>query len=331
MTARLLAGNALDAEAWDGFVSRSPQGNIYHCHPYLSNLLPGWQVVLIEEGNQIVAAFPFKSHRKWGVTYALQPHFAQYLGMLFASKSDQVYKNLEFQKKAIQLIHEHLPSGLRYLSYHFAPEFEYDQPLIWLGWKHRMRYTYWVDIRKGYESFLQCCASHVRREIKKADEAGLVVRAENKPESVVEILKTAKPEAAKGIENQFFEALCSNSRHYFESQQSCCLLAYDGEKPVAGIIYFFFKNKMIYYQGSTLPAYKNSGAMSKIIAEGVRLFGSKYEYLDFDGSMIEPIERFFRGFGAFPVRYGNFTLDRLPLLARWGYSLRTVWAARKGL
>ncbi len=329
MNAKLLAGNELDAAAWDEFVTQSAQGNIYHCHSYLSHLLPDWQAVIVEEGGQIMAAFPFESRQKWGINYALQPHFAQYLGILFAQKSNQVYKNLEFQKKTIQLIHETLPADLRYLSYHFAPEFEYDLPLIWLGWKHRMRYTYWVDIRKGYDPFLQSCASHVRREIKKAEEAGIVVRAENNPEAVVQILKTAKPEAAKGIENHFFVALCSNSRHYFETQQSCCLLAYDGEKPVAGIIYFFFKNKMIYYQGSTLPAYKNSGAMSNIIAESVRLFGSKYECLDFDGSMIEPIERFFRGFGAFPVRYGNFTLDRLPVLLRWGYSLQSTLTNRK--
>ena len=93
---------------------------------------------------------------------------------------------------------------------------------------------------------------------------------------------------------------------------------------MAGIIYFFFKNKMMYYQGSTLPAYKNSGAMTIIIAESVRLFGPKYQYLDFDGSMIEPIERFFRGFGAFPVRYGNFTLQRLPFWARWGYLVKSM-------
>jgi hypothetical protein len=318
-------GKDCDPTAWDAFVSQSPQGNIYHCHAYLSNLMPSWQAVVLRESGEIIAAFPFESRKKWGIRYALQPHFAQYLGILFAKKSDQVYKNLEFQKKAIQMIHEALPKDIRFFNFNFAPEFEYDLPLIWLGWQHRMRYTYWVDIRGGYESFLQASASHVRREIKKAGEAGLVVKVENKPETVVGILKTAKPAASNRVSSHFFEALCKNSRHYFETEQSCCLIAYDGDRPVAGIIYFFFKNKMIYYQGSTLPEYKNSGAMSKIIAESVRRFGANYQYLDFDGSMIEPIERFFRGFGAFPVRYGSFMLDRLPLGARWAYSLKLAY------
>jgi len=58
--------------------------------------------------------------------------------------------------------------------------------------------------------------------------------------------------------------------------------------------------------------------MTIIIAESVRLFGPKYQYLDFDGSMIEPIERFFRGFGAFPVRYGNFNPATSAVLGKVG-------------
>lgn len=319
MKATLHIGKDIDTGQWDLFVSQSPQGNIYHCHQYLTNLLPQWEAVVITEGAQIVAAMPYECHQKWGIRYARQPFFAQYLGILFCEKSDNTYKNLEFQKKAVQAIHETLPSNIKLLDFHFAPQFNYDLALLWLGWTQRMRFTYWVDISKGYEVFLQSSASHVRREIKKTDEAGIQIKVENSPEKVVGILKMAKPEAAKGVEAHYFQALINNSRHYFETQQSCCLIAYDVERPIAGIIYFFFKNKMIYYQGSTLPEYKNSGAMTKIIAESVRLYGARYQYLDFDGSMMEPIERFFRGFGAFPVRYSHFTLNRLPLLARWAF------------
>ena len=210
------------------------------------------------------------------------------------------------------------------LTAHFAPEFNNDLPLIWLGWAQKTRYTYWVDIRRGYGHFLQTSASHVRREVKKADESGIVIKVENNPETVIAILKAAKPEAAADIPAHFFDALCLNSRHFFEKKQSRCLIAYDGDQPVAGIIFFFFKKKMIYYQGSTLPGHKNSGAMTKIIAESVRLFGEGHDWLDFDGSMLEPIERFFRGFGAEPVRYGQFTLDRLPGWARAGLFLRNI-------
>lgn len=317
MQTSVISGAALDPLEWDQFVRSSPQGNIYHCHAYLSNLPGSWEAVTVRDGDGLVAALPYFPKKKWGIGYTRQPHFAQYLGILLAHRPGSVYKNLEFQKKAIQHIHAGIPAKLAFIDQYFAPEYQYDLPLLWLGWKQRIRITYWVDIGAGYPAFLEQCASHVRREIKKADQAGLRVEMVNDPEQVVAILKTAKPEATRRIPAPFFDALCRNARHFYPSGNSCCLIGYDGTQPVAGIIYFFFGKKMIYYQGSTLPEYKNSGIMSRIIAESVRLFADRYSVLDFDGSMLEPIERFFRGFGAFPVRYNHFRHVRLPrLLAR---------------
>jgi Acetyltransferase (GNAT) domain len=301
------------ASEWDAFVASSPQGNIYHLHAYLSHLLPAWSAVMVYEGNAIVAAFPFEQSRKWGISYALQPYFAQYLGILWSPVAvGQPYKRLEFQKKTVQLIAENLPREVRFWRYNFAPEYDYDLPLLWLGWQHKLLLTYWVDIRRGYDHFLASCASHVRREIKKAEQSGIVVHVENAPEKVIAILKTAKPEVVQNIPQRFWDGLEKNARHFYNTEQSRCFIAYADGVPVAGIIYFFYGTKMIYYQGSALPAYKNAGAMSIIIAESVRLYAGQYQYLDFDGSMIESIERFFRGFGACPVRYSQFTLNRLP-------------------
>ncbi len=325
MNAIVTKGTDLQIKDWDAFVNQSSQGNIYHLHAYLSHLLPKWQAVVVMEGTQIVAAFPFALKTKATIQYGLQPYFSQYLGILFLDKSENASKRLEFQKKAIQLIHENIPPSAKYLSYNFAPEFDYELPLIWLGWDQKSLFTYWVDIRKGYNVFLGECASHVRREIKKSDSTGLVIKMENNPETVINILKTAKPEAVRQISPHFFEALCANARHYFDAGKSCCLIGYDGDTPIAGIIYFFHGRKMIYYQGSTLPAYKNAGIMSKIIAESVRLNEGKYDYLDFDGSMIEAIERFFRGFGATPVRYTNFTFNRLPRLVKLGLGVKSFY------
>jgi hypothetical protein len=322
--ATLFGYQDINAIEWNQFVMSSPQGNIYHLYEYLSHLMPNWQAVILREGEQIQAVFPFQISVKWGVQYAIQPHFSQYLGVLLENKKENKYKNLEFQKKAIQLIHEVLPSSLRYISYNFAPEFDYDLAFKWLGWEHKTNYTYWVDISKGYDVFLAESASHVRREAKKATQNGIEIRVENEPDKVIEILKTAKPEAVRNIHPHFFKALSDNSKHFFETQKSCCLIAYHEEKAVAGIIYFFHNNKMIYYQGSTLPTHKNSGAMTLIITESVRLFGGQYQFLDFDGSMIEPIERFFRGFGGFPIRYSNFTLNQLPFWAKIGLFLKSI-------
>lgn len=64
------AGKEINAGQWDDFVSQSPQGNIYHCHAYLTNLLPDWEAVVLKEGDQIVAAFPFESRLPFWARWA---------------------------------------------------------------------------------------------------------------------------------------------------------------------------------------------------------------------------------------------------------------------
>jgi len=318
-------GHKINPQEWDSFIYDSPQGNIYHTHMYLSNLLPNWQSIIVRDDNLILAALPLKFHSKWGLQYAMQPFFAQYIGIVFRKISDNMYKELEHIKKVIQIIHRAIPGDIKFLNYNFAPEFHYELPLKWLGWKQRTLYTYWVDIKSGYDEFIQNAASHVRRELKKVDQHNFQIVVDNDPETVVSILKESKPEVVRNIPEHYFNALCKNSRHFYESGRSVCFIAKDKGKPIAGIIYFFYKRKMIYYQGSALPDYKNSGVMSKIIAESVRLRGQGYDYLDFDGSMIESIERFFRGFGAFPVHYSNFILNRLPFVHNFIYQIKSTY------
>jgi len=316
MLLSFLNNSEILSSEWDQFIMESPQGNIYHLHKYLTNLHPSWDAIIVKEGSAYIAIMPLCINTKVGIKFATQPFFAQYLGILFGKNNENKYKELEHKKKIINEIHNSIPQELKYINYNFAPEFDYELPLKWLGWSQKTIYTYWLDIKNGYDVFLKNAASHVRREIKKFEQSNYRVLECNEPEIVLSILKLAKGDALKNIDEHFFQALINNSKYYYEKAMSSCFLAYDGEKAIAGIIYFFYKNKMIYYQGSTLSEYKNSGAMTAIIAESIKKYSDEYEFLDFDGSMIEPIERFFRGFGAFPMKYSNFTLNRLPLLPR---------------
>lgn len=155
----------------------------------------------------------------------------------------------------------------------------------------------------------------------KLKNSGITIYEENNPQEVIRILRIAKGSELSAIDQFFYSALEKISNYYFHKGLSKCYIARLNNHPVAGIIYFFYKDKMIYYEGSTIPEHKNSGAMSLIISESVRLNCVKYKVLDFDGSMIEGIERFFRGFNSYPVHYSCFSLNRLPLLLKPLYKL----------
>ena len=82
------------------------------------------------------------------------------------------------------------------------------------------------------------------------------------------------------------------------------MLAKDNDGHTHSAIYLLHLNSTIYYLiGGGDPKYRNSGAMSLLINEALKLAKDKHCLFDFEGSMIEPIERFFRAFGAVQTPY----------------------------
>ena len=86
------------------------------------------------------------------------------------------------------------------------------------------------------------------------------------------------------------------------------LYAYDDEDNVHAATYFVFDNNRCYYllSGGD-PDFRNSGATSLLLWEGIKLASNRVKIFDFEGSMIEDIERFVRSFGACPRVYYRVT------------------------
>ena len=59
--------------------------------------------------------------------------------------------------------------------------------------------------------------------------------------------------------------------------------------------------------GGSDPKFKNSGANSLLIWRAIEDSSKHTDAFDFEGSMMEPVERFFRGFGGEPVPYFQLT------------------------
>jgi len=75
-----------------------------------------------------------------------------------------------------------------------------------------------------------------------------------------------------------------------------------------------------YLLGGADPRLRSSGAQSLLFWEAIKLASRKNLKFDFEGSMIEPIERVFRAFGAVQVPYlqiyGAAPLVKILLLIR---------------
>jgi hypothetical protein len=88
----------------------------------------------------------------------------------------------------------------------------------------------------------------------------------------------------------------NNSRKIFYAR--------DDQGTVHAAIYIVWDEISAYYlMGGTDQSYRNSGATSLCMWEAIKFASTVTERFDFEGSMIESVERFFRAFGARQIPY----------------------------
>ena len=92
------------------------------------------------------------------------------------------------------------------------------------------------------------------------------------------------------------------------------LCAVDTEKRIHAASYFVYDSNCCYYlAGGGDSELRTSGAASLLMWEGIKFAATVSKSFDFEGSMIEPIERFFRAFGGVPTPYWRVTKFNIPL------------------
>jgi hypothetical protein len=93
-------------------------------------------------------------------------------------------------------------------------------------------------------------------------------------------------------------------------QQECrkVFFAEDARGNLHAAVYIVWDDEAAYYlMGGSDPDLRASSASTLLVWEAIRFAATVSRSFDFEGSMIEPIESFFRGFGARQVPYFRIT------------------------
>ena len=256
---------------------------------------------------------PIHPKKKWGIAYAIQPVFAQYWGICFRPFESKISKVFESKKEIIQNILEKIPANLRLFEYQFSPAFDYPTPLIWKGFTINPRFTLQINLEPDLEEVWSHFSDGAKRDVRKAEKAGIEIREIHDLEPVINLFLKTRGDRVKSVKAIEYKRLNAVFRRFHASGESFSLGAFTAENQfVAGILFFRFRDMVIYYFGGTEKEFRNSGAMSAIIWTAIQQNHGKAKCFDFDGSMIESIERFYRSFGSVPVPYLQVRKARVP-------------------
>ena len=269
-----------------------------------------WDVALVEKGGGIVAAMPYVPRQRYGFTLLGQPALTQTLGPWLRETEGKSATRLAQHKDWLQALIAQLPPFA-----HFTQNWHWQMsnwlPFYWAGFQQTTRYTYILQELSDEQELWQGLQENIRREIKKAgNRLQLRVRDDLTVDDflVLNRMTFARQDMALPYTEAFVHKL---DQACVARQASKIFIAEDEQgRRHAGVYIVWDGNSAYYLMGGGDPELRNSGATSLCMWEAIKFAATVTKRFDFEGSMIEPVEKFFRAFGAQQTPY--FTVSKTP-------------------
>lgn len=261
-----------------------------------------WDVCVVEKGGHIFATLPFYSRKKYGKKILCQPSLTQTLGPWIKPSTGQYTKQLTHQKELIGKLISELPEYDAFSQNVFHENTNW-LPFYWNGFKQTSRVTYRLKDLSCEEVLWTNLQNNIKREIKKSAKVGVTLKPEPTIEEFIELNR--KVFERQGKELPYKENLVK-SIYETCSERACIklLVAVDESgQNHAGALIVWDEQSAYYIMGGGDPSLRNSGATSLCLWEAIKFSSKVTKSFDFEGSMLEPVEKFFRAFGAEQVQY----------------------------
>ena len=273
---------------------------------WLEAVAPGkWDAVEIQKDGKTLARLPYIKTKHLGLPLLGMPDYTQTLGYWIDDTGAKNARKYAREKDIVSELIEKLPKGCS-IDLSLDHTCDYLFPFHWSGFKLQVAYSYRIEDIQDADRLWNGLADNIRREIRKAQKQ-LKVEDDHPIEDL--ILMQDKTFSRQGRKHRnVHERLERLDEALKEKNARKLLCAVDTEGRIHAASYFVFDKRCCYYLiGGGDPELRTSGASSLLMWEGIQYASTVSAAFDFEGSMIEPIERFFRAFGGVPVPYWRVT------------------------
>lgn len=276
---------------------------------WLDAVAPGkWKCITIEENGNVVARLPYIEKRILGFSMIGMPECTQTLGPWVEIRSTNRIKSLAKKKDLYEQLIEKLPKR-KNVDIVLDSSADYYLPFKWKGYRIEPTISYRFSDLTDLDSIFKGVKDSRRTVIKNAAR-DLLVKESDDIELLIELQKKTFERQGRKLPIseetiRLLDAACKKHNARF------LLLAYDKNNRLHAASYFVYDERVCYYiMSGADPEYRNSGAGSLLIWEGIKKSAELSKAFDFEGSNIMDIEKNFRTFGApFIVNYRIFKLN----------------------
>lgn len=283
---RFIKRKEIDIQKYDTCIKNSLQRRVYAFSWYLDVVADSWGILVLND-YKAVMPIPFMRAKKYlYVKKVIQPFFCQQLGVF--SKTFLGELETDFYQNFV---------ALQPKIYNFNSE---NTGVIFNDAFSIKKTNYELSLEKAYKSIAENYSKNLRRNIKKAINNNLQIQNISINELVsfkrkVSKYSLPKEELTKEILTKL--VLKNKGKSY----------AVFKEKDLIAVVFLIFdKNRITYLMSGSNEIGKQTGAIAFFFDTLLKQYASKKIILDFEGSEITGIARFFKSFGAEKKEYINY-------------------------
>ncbi len=295
---KFVANKDIDRAKWDRSIANSLNSRVYAFSWYLNIVCPGWCGLIWGDYQFIM---PLIIRRKLGMTFLLQPIYAQQHGVFPDAPTEiqtafllSIYDR--FNYIAIQLNAAH--------SLPFPEKFNLN-----------IRTNLILNLNSDYPEIQSRYSKHAKRKLKKAESLKVSVIKGLQP---MEYIRLKNEATNNRISSKSIQTLLRLIEFGYSSGRGTIYAAYSETNSLCSAAFFLNDGaRAIYLNAASLDEGKQNSSMYQIVDTFIREHSDTPLTLDFEGSSIPGIARFYEGFGALPEQYYSLKSNRLPVPVRW--------------
>ncbi len=306
-----LSSSRLNKDLWDNCVQNDPAGLVTSLSWYLDVVAPQWEGWIKEENGQYTAVMPIAQRKIAGLPVITQPLLTQQFGLFTQNPfpvSDKQWQEL------FPLLFE-FPEAVEKYCFKLQ-DYKNLKKVLPLHEK-----TNWILPLKSPYAILKTRYSLNRtRDLRRAEMAQVELQTGNNHwppvyrlyrENILKRLKQNQQNTLIAIIPELVNAALDRGlgRVY--------LITLPSGEVVGGAFFIQYKNRLTYLLPATSETGKKVGASTYLIDQVCQQFAGSEFILDFEGSSIRGLARFYQSFGAQPEVYGLLENYKLPVYLKF--------------
>jgi len=282
---KVLERKDVDVLRWDTMIWNANNALFYNLSWSLDTLCTDW-VAVMKDDYETALAFPIKT--KAGLKYTYNP-------FLFHRVSTIGHWTEEEIDEAIWMVAKYVDVRIRE---------EVEGAVSWNNCE--------LELTNNYLETIQSYSSNAKRNIKKAVREGLVFNKMNNAALISFFFKENVSFNALGIKEKEYENFEKLMLEAFDCEVGHGFTVVKGEDVVAVGFFIELNGRLTYVKGTSNEIGRTDGAMHFLFDRVINKFSGQLKLLDFSGSDVDSVAKFYRSFGAKNKPIGYLKRNHLP-------------------